>query len=59
MVFLQGNFISLGNIDPDQVGVVLVPVAICYTLQEHLNKPQTPETTIKTKVILCSLIQVT
>lgn len=42
MVFLQCLLVGFGDIDPNQVGVVLISVSICQTLQQDLYETETP-----------------
>lgn len=42
MVFLQRLLVGFGDIDPNQVWVVLISVSICQTLQQDLYETETP-----------------
>lgn len=42
VVSLQCLLVGFGDIDPDQVGVVLIPVPLCQTLQQDLYETETP-----------------
>lgn len=43
MVSLQCLLVGFRDIDTDVVGIVLIPLAICQTLQQDLNEAQAPE----------------
>lgn len=43
MVSLQRLFIGFSDIDADVVGIVLISLAICQTLQQDLNEAQASE----------------
>lgn len=42
MVFLQCNLVSLQGVHSDEVGMLLIPLAIRDALQQHQNEFQTP-----------------
>lgn len=43
VVFLQRLIVGFSDIDADEVGIVLILLAICQTLQQDLNKAQASE----------------
>lgn len=42
MVLLQRLLIGLDDINPNEVGVVLIPFSVCQTLQQDLYETETP-----------------
>lgn len=42
MVFLQRLLVGFGNVDPDQVGVVLVSLPVGQTLEQDLYEAEAP-----------------
>lgn len=40
VVLLQGHLVGLGGVDPDVVGVVLVPLPVTDALQEDLDEAE-------------------
>lgn len=42
VVFLQCNLVSLQGIHSDEVGMLLIPLAVRDALQQHQNEFQTP-----------------
>lgn len=41
VVFLQRLFVGFDDVNPNEVGVVLVPLSVCQTLQEDLYETET------------------
>lgn len=40
VVLLEGHLVGLGGVDADEVGVVLIPLAVADALEEDLDEPQ-------------------
>lgn len=40
MVLLEGHLVGLGGIDADEIGVVLIPLAVTDALKEDLDEAE-------------------